>query len=380
MRDYNITHRRYKRQDRRSTSACLFVDFRYCKPAEDTSALTAAKEDLTEENADSDDKPHLEPIALKTFVKGLPDTLKPAITLSKPETLIEALQSVEQLGKFSLGTNSEADLYFTRPQEMSGPNPQPQNIRPNSPARQDHEKQGQRVKTIDDDDPNSYDRNSIPYNLNRDDMQLPPPLSINSQGGIDAHPNLRYVNNPSQPPSISKTTESRAPSPYQRPNSPASRPISPGKNYHQNQYNRNHETLKEKFPLTKEQSLIPEPPKCEINSFDSSLLNMEDLPYSEEEIISTEFPPQEGKEDSFTIPADSHKIIAIHTSHPNGDAYLPRIDIRPGAFIGDAAVKVTDGAPSVTLTALLVISCHGIAYAMAYAIPRQLIKQVLKSK
>ncbi|KAJ8665601.1 hypothetical protein QAD02_007263 [Eretmocerus hayati] len=54
-------------------------------------ALTAAKEDLTEENADLHDKPYLELIALKTFVKGLPDTLKPAIALSKPKTLIEAL-------------------------------------------------------------------------------------------------------------------------------------------------------------------------------------------------------------------------------------------------------------------------------------------------
>ncbi|KAJ8666710.1 hypothetical protein QAD02_008372 [Eretmocerus hayati] len=414
-------------------------------------ALTAAKEDLTGENADLDNEPHLELIAFKTFVKGLPDTLKPAIASSKPKTLIEALQSVEQLEKFPLETNSEAELYFTRPHEMSGPNPQPRNIRPNSPARPVHEKQGQHVKIIDNNDPNLYDRNSMPYHLNRDDMQLPPPLSINSQGGINAHPILRYGNNPSQPPSILKRTESRAPSPYQRPNSPASRPVSPGRNYNQNQYNRNQypynmqypypfpptypplfyypnpwmfpqftnhypgqnpsqapnigpnitmpnwypynlqqgsdlseggdsddeimknffypkvyrvvpeevsisdhplshifngndsETLEEKFSMTKKQSLIPEPPKCEMNSFDSSLLNMEDLPYSEEEIISTKFLPQEGKENSFNIPADSHKIIAIHTSHPNGDAYLPRIDIRPGVFIGDAAVKVTDG-------------------------------------
>ncbi|KAJ8676880.1 hypothetical protein QAD02_012667 [Eretmocerus hayati] len=118
-------------------------------------ALTAAKEDLTEENVDLDNKPHLELIASKTFVKGLPDTLKPAIALSKPKTLIEALQSVEQLEKFPLKTNSEAELYFTRLQEMSGPNPQPQNTRPNSPARQVHEKQGQRVKIIDNNDPNS---------------------------------------------------------------------------------------------------------------------------------------------------------------------------------------------------------------------------------
>ncbi|KAJ8684864.1 hypothetical protein QAD02_020657 [Eretmocerus hayati] len=34
-------------------------------------ALTAAKEDLTEENADLDNEPHLELIALKTFVKGI---------------------------------------------------------------------------------------------------------------------------------------------------------------------------------------------------------------------------------------------------------------------------------------------------------------------
>ncbi|KAJ8685484.1 hypothetical protein QAD02_021277 [Eretmocerus hayati] len=44
-------------------------------------ALTDAKEDLTGENADLDNKPHLELIASKTFVKDLPDTLKPAIAL-----------------------------------------------------------------------------------------------------------------------------------------------------------------------------------------------------------------------------------------------------------------------------------------------------------
>ncbi|KAJ8685485.1 hypothetical protein QAD02_021278 [Eretmocerus hayati] len=54
--------------------------------------------------------------------------------------------------------------------------------------------------------------------------------------------------NPSQPPSILKRTESRAPSPYQRPNSPASRPVSPGRNYNQNQYNRNQYPYNMQYP------------------------------------------------------------------------------------------------------------------------------------
>ncbi|KAJ8666405.1 hypothetical protein QAD02_008067 [Eretmocerus hayati] len=250
-------------------------------------ALTAAKEDLTEENADLDDKPHLELIALKTFVKGLLDTLKPAIALSKPKTLIEALQSVEQLEKFSLKTNLEAELYFTRSQEMSGPNPQPQNIRPNSFPRQVHEKQGQRIKMIDNNDPNSYHRNSMPYNLNRDDMQLPPPSSINSQAGIDAHPNLRYGNNPSQPPSILKRTESRAPSPYQRPNSSASCPVSPGRNYNQNQYNRNQYPYNMQYPY-------PLPPTTIGGSTFRQSKNFEDKDETSE-LESTFFKPDEAQ-------------------------------------------------------------------------------------
>ncbi|KAJ8665602.1 hypothetical protein QAD02_007264 [Eretmocerus hayati] len=132
---------------------------------------------------------------------------------------------------------------------MSGPNPQPQNIRSNSPARQIHEKQGQRVKIIDNNDPNLYDRNSMPYKLNRDDMQLPPPLSLSTLKVVLMHiQNLGYGNNPSQPPSILKRTGSRAPSPYQRPNSPASRPVSPGRNYNQDQYNRNQYPYNMQYP------------------------------------------------------------------------------------------------------------------------------------
>ena len=156
--------------------------------------------------AQIDQKPQLELLALEAFIRGVPSVYRAGLVSARPQTFAGALESAKEIARYygmdasrepnCLNFVSNRGDYLEGSYDRRTPSPNRRasdesNLeRANSPRTQRSPSPYPRVRFADRDDPKNYDRN-IPHFYNKNDVNIPR-TTISSEGRIIAPDALRY--------------------------------------------------------------------------------------------------------------------------------------------------------------------------------------------
>ncbi|KAL7289514.1 hypothetical protein TKK_0016490 [Trichogramma kaykai] len=162
-------------------------------------AITAALISLT--NKDIDQSEQLNNIVFMTFVKQIPDFIRPGIIAARPKTLNDALTAALDIEEFQVHVppyHHKANVYYNNGEML--------NVAQVTSASQTHRSRSPGApRQIDFNDPAIFARDQMPYYFNPYDVYFPKTTIID--GKINAPAALSYstpVDGPTQPASILK--------------------------------------------------------------------------------------------------------------------------------------------------------------------------------